>query len=578
MPGRIPPIKEFPDDGRIWRIEWLGAVEQTQPEAKIDVHLCEGTQVKPLPRQPGQPKPPDPARQCIKVGVGQLPYLTLGSTWRNRRRLDASVGTRQPLTNLQIDDTRVRLVSLDHPVGETGEGKRKWLIPPFSYSLPPNVYKSFCIAIERDGDPYAILLPVAEAIRFYYALSSDLAHVMFSGLLRLSPESVYDIQVSGKLENTERMVVSRVQWLADNDCWIIGRILGDEHARDGADRIYNSLAKATANRVVAFPECGLPFSGAAGWTVRAVDIATGREHPRWLILEIEKCSAPFPFEELEVIADNDGRGADENTDIPDDEKLEAWRARKKQAIRNPNDQLQSDEAPAADVKPIVLSNPGECFEALQGKRVIKTPKSECRYKAAQLHSTTALGNDIGTGDGTHGETSVKPGTVVWDKHDDEQQKQNRRKALGVSFDALYGVVDAINAIDRAEARVRDSKALTYIPLIEHPSRRQWSWFDSGRRIRRETLLIDIVLDGRHACLVEFQQRDSESYVTCLLVCHARPQLDDDELGKLLRLLAKMKGVWNNVRCPYEGVKIISIRHTKPTTAELTETIAGMIEK
>jgi len=283
MPGRIPPIKEFPDDGRIWRIEWLGAVEQAQPETKIEVHLCEGLSVK---AKPGQPKPAAPIRTCVKVGVGQLPYLTLGSAWRNRHRLgDQSIGSRRWMTNLRIEDACIRLVSLDCPVGETDQGKRKWLVPPFSYPLPRAVYKSFCITIERDGDPCAILLPVAEVIRFYYALSSDLAHVMFSGMLQMSPENVYGM-LSGKLKNTQRMVVARPRWLADNDCWIIGRILGDQHARNGADRIYDSLAKATANDAAAFPQCELPFRGTTDWTVRAIDVSTAGENPK-LLLPIE---------------------------------------------------------------------------------------------------------------------------------------------------------------------------------------------------------------------------------------------------------------------------------------------------
>lgn len=574
MPGRIPPIKEFPDDGRIWRIEWLGAVEQTQPETKIDVHLCEGLLVK---AKPGQPKPPDPTRMCVKVGVGQLPYLTLGSVWRNRRRLsDQSIGSRRRMTNLQIDGACVGLISLDCPVGETNQGKRKWLVPPFSYPLPRTVYKSFCLAIEHDGDPFAILLPVTEAIRFYYALSSDLAHVMFSGMLQMSPEDVYGIESSGMLENSQRMVVARTRWLADNDCWIIGRVLGDQHARNGADRIYDSLAKATANSAAAFPECELPFRGPTDWTVRAVDVSIAGESPKWLILEIEKCTAAFPFDELEVIADNDGSQAPEETDIPDGEKMPAWQVPKKQASRNADDQLQSSEAPSAGVEQAILSNPGECFEALKGKRIIKTPKSECRYKSGQLQRVPDAGKDIGTGNGTHGETDVKPGEVVWDRHEDEQRKRSRRKALGASFEVLYDVVDAINTIGGAEAWVRESKALSYIPMPDLHSRRQWAWLDSSKRIRRETLLIDIVTRGRHACLVEFQQRPGEHCVMGLIVCREKRKPDDAEIKHLLFLLAKKHGRWKNVKCPFETIVIESIPHRAVTIDRLAEAVVATV--
>ncbi len=572
MPARIPPVREFPDDGALWRIEALGVVEQTLPEAKIEVHLCKGVLSR---SSPGQPKT-TPYRMTVKVGIGQIAYLALGSYWQKRRRLEQSAGVRRTLPVLEIKDSHTRLVRLSHPVGQTEEGKPKWMIPPFHYSLPSDVYKSQCIAIEHDGDPFAVLLPVSEAIRFYYARSTDLANVMFNGMLQHSPEDVYDAALSGKLDQSGRMVVSRTSWLADNDCWIIRRILGDQHARNGAERIHNSLSKASANQDPTFPECELPFRGPATWAVRAIDISAAREKPRWLILEIEHCSAPFPFDELEVIADNDGRKAGKETDRPDDEKIPAWRQRKKQAIANQDDELQSAEAPAADVEPVVLSNPGECFGALHGKHPIKTPKSECRYKSAQLHSTVATGKDIGTGEGTHSETKIKPGEVVWDKRDDDHQTRNRRKSLEASFAALYAVVDAINETASAKAAVRESKLNSYIPLTGHQNKRQWSFLDSSRELRRETMLIDIVVDGRCGCLVEFQQRVGERCVMCLLVCRNTAQLEDAELSKLLSLLAKKKGVWKNVKCPYERVEIKSIRHTKPTASELANAIVKVL--
>jgi hypothetical protein len=556
----------------LWRIQALGAVEQTLPEAKIEVHLCEGALAK---AEPGKPKS-EPRWTKAKIGVGQFAYLTLGSYWQHRRRLDRSAGVRRILTNIQIEEGRFRLVPLLHSVGDTDQGKPKWMIPPFHYPLPRDVYKSQCLAIENDGDPYGILLPVSEAIRFYYARSTDLANVMFNGLLQHSPEDVYDAALSGKLENSERMVVSRTSWIADNDCWILGRILGDEFARKGAERIHDSLTKAAANRAATFPECDLPFRGITNWAVRAVDISAAREKPRWLVLEIERCSAPFPFQELEVIADNDGRKANRETDRPDDEKIPAWQQVKKHAIANKDDQLQSDDPPVAAVEPVVLTNPGECFDVLYGKQVIKTPKSECRYKSAQLHSTTVDGENIGTGDGTHGETKVKPGELVWDKREEEQQKRNRRKSLEASFAALYAVVDAINATDGARATVRESKLNAYIPLTEPQNRRQWSYLDSASRQRRETMLIDISAGDRHACLVEFQQRVGERCVIGLLICHGRPLLEDIEVSKLLLLLAKKKGVWRNVRYPSEGIEIKSIRHTKPTAEELANALIDML--
>src|SRR5690606_2375671 len=121
------------------------------------------------------------------------------------------------------------------------------------------------------------------------------------------------------------------QWLADDDGWVIGRILGDGHAHKGVTRIYDSLLKSTANRAAVFPECGLPFRGATDWSTRGIELPVDGGGKRWLIHELLRCSAPFPFDELEVVRDNDGTRADPDTDVPEDEKRPAWSAPRRTA-------------------------------------------------------------------------------------------------------------------------------------------------------------------------------------------------------------------------------------------------------
>jgi hypothetical protein len=39
----------------------------------------------------------------------------------------------------------------------------------------PDVRRTLIIALEKDSDPYAVMIPTAEIIRFYYAPSTRLA-------------------------------------------------------------------------------------------------------------------------------------------------------------------------------------------------------------------------------------------------------------------------------------------------------------------------------------------------------------------------------------------------------------------
>src|SRR5438132_5286216 len=64
---------------------------------------------------------------------------------------------------------------------------RPVVIMPFpeaaTYSVPswPNVCRTLLVAVEQDGDPYAVMVPTAEIIRFYYGPSTRLAQALFWG-------------------------------------------------------------------------------------------------------------------------------------------------------------------------------------------------------------------------------------------------------------------------------------------------------------------------------------------------------------------------------------------------------------
>ncbi|WAF91667.1 hypothetical protein NRZ28_05400 [Aeromonas hydrophila] len=85
---RIPRIREFPSDGRFWRIDWFGGVERNPyvpSEPAIQVLLS------PL-RTPSSLSDTDPAsvrainaqeQTTVLVGTGQLPLLRIGSLWKD---------------------------------------------------------------------------------------------------------------------------------------------------------------------------------------------------------------------------------------------------------------------------------------------------------------------------------------------------------------------------------------------------------------------------------------------------------------------------------------------------------------
>ena len=565
MPIKIPPIREFPKDGRIWRIDWLGAVHRTSDEAQIDVFL---SPIKSGIEQPWRQGDFDVSQvQQVKIGVGQIPFLTIGSLWRDRRRLRQPFGKRVTLANVHIDATTARLVDAG---ASLSENPKRYLIPPFKQAIQKSALSSQCIVIAYNGDKNAILLPVIEAIRFYYAVSTDMAHVVFNGAFQLHRNSVIDAENSGMLEGAQRMVLRLRQWLADDDGWIIGRMLAEPLAQAGAARVFDSMVRDSANRRSVFPECDLPFEGATRWLARCIELQIGDEPKRWLIQELISCSAPFPFEELEVIRDNDGRkAADPEGDLPEEEKKPAWSGPRKVAEISVGTEVQSQEAPLADIVVVDALLAGERFEALRGKQVIKTPKSECHYSSAsfgQRQPTDALG----TGEAASTETDVAPLNVKWSREEGVQ----RSKGLPASFETLLQVVDALNTISGVVARVRQpTPEIRYLPLLKPSRMYQWGYLDSGAKVRREMMMIDVICNGVYGSLIEFEQRDSENFTAALLFAETMGQhLSDTSVAVLLRDLASVKGVWSRATWGVDGIRMAIFKHTRPSPEAFAEAI------
>lgn len=550
MPVKVPPIREFPADGRTWRIDWFGAVERAAAEARIEVHL--------IPVKAGIQRPTDPREHFeaetrkVWIGVGQLPFLAIGSFWLNGRRRADWNGTELSLPPASISPVVVQLVNAGLKLDEG-----KWAVPPFALRLGEDLRLSKCIAIQHDGDPYAILLPVVEAIRFYYAVSTDLAHITFSGGLRISPNEIYDPSFTGLLRDRGRMVVRLRQWLSDDDGWIIGRALACPIAGAGMARVYTSLLTNSVNQSPKFPECRLPFEGTTQWNARG-RVLPGRVPgaKRWLIYELLRCTSSFPFDELEVMRTNDSTRADPETDLPEEEKRPGWAMAVGTPKLSGDEFLQSQSEPDVSTSVIQIPLAGERFASLMGKKIHKTLKEECRYRSASF-ATVAKVDSLSTGDASSGDATVGRAKGV-----STNERLPQRCPVPASLDTMHQLVDALCDVVGSRAWVRPSEADTaFMPLTKASRWKQWSYLESTTRIRRRVIIVDIVAGDRAASIIEFEQRLSESYVLALLQSSCGALVTDAVLATLLRSVATKEGVWASIEIPVSyGIRIKGYRH------------------
>jgi hypothetical protein len=553
MPARIPRIEEFPSDDRIWRLEWFGAVERTPAEARIEVLLRPGKAGVLRPRDPKQHF--DAETRRVKIGVGQLPFLTVGSLWRNKRSLGDSTGDELKLPEVKINAGTVRLIR-----AETKLEHGYWAVPPFALKIEVDVLPAKCLAIEHGGDPYAILLPVAEAIRFYYAASTDLAHITFSGGLQHSPNEIYDVSLTGLLRERNRMVVRLRQWLADDDAWIIGRSLASPVAAAGMARVYDSLVENSVNQRPMFPECGLPFEGTTRWKARCKTLpgpVPGSK--RFLIFELLRCTASFPFDELEVMRTNDSTRAPVETDLPEGEKRPGWAKVPSKPELSGDEELQSTNSPNASVAVTQIPLAGERFAALAGRRILKTLKEQCRYKASSFVRPAEV-DSFGTGEADHAEGPAV-GPLKASLADVARQ---RNKGLPASLEMLETLVEVLNDTPRVVAELRPaSPGIAVLPPVKPRRLVQWSYLSFNAKKWRQVAIVDIRFDGRASSFVEFELRPSEKRAAALLCSPTELPVSDYVVGEMLKQLARARGVWANIpRARWVGVEVKRFNHSR----------------
>ena len=568
-------IKEFPNDGRVWRIDWFGAVRKNDnvpTEPTIDVYLrpvsvTDKTSIADFGWL-------NKERICCTIGVGQLPVLTIGSLWKNGKLLDYKVIVPSNLPNVNIAEDSVRLIEAAHK-DQTG-----YIINKAAFDIGgfKNGLSARCLAIESDGDPYSIIIPVAEVIRFYYAISTNLAKIAFLG----SYETNFD-QIIGERcgfdSKTKILIIHLRQWLYDNEGWVLGRILRDKNAQQGFFQIHRSLVKQSVGKYhQPMPETNFPFQGKTDWAARCLSFTSGGK-VRTLILELLRCTAPFPFSNLVVIRDNDGRQASPETDLPESNKRPYLRNQRLKS--GTSKKLHSIEEPVQNMKRMVIDYVKERFGDLWNKELIKPEKEFCNYRKTDLlflppsESTTALG----TGDGTSGQSKTAPISISINvgKETDIAQKprsHSRSEALPATFENMMAAVRYLSENYQDKGVTAKVWPTLYMPLTSNRSS-QWSYLDTFAtttnlvKTPRRVLIAELKIGNMLFWLVEFEQRESESLTAAMI--YGASSMKAEEIKKILHLLARSKGIWKNIP-PHGRFHIRPMKHSWPSIEEYASSI------
>jgi hypothetical protein len=302
-----------------------------------------------------------------------------------------------------------------------------------------------------------------------------------------------------------------------------------------ANRLYSGLRLDQLNSTSLISEpvqplpCGFPFEGPA--TIQGIFLRLSgpkpTSHPRWLILRIERCSAPFPFDRVIVDRDNNsmaGENARDETLIP------AWAKSQDKSEREVEthvpDMFRSNEEPRRGLDPLRIDLVEDRFDYLRGRKLVKEEKvvQRFRYSPMKMAASQML-IGLGTGRGTWGTS-----TLQLTKLTTVQTPESKRRDLSVLPASLETFVKAIELLadkrqqlwevgfigtGEGDTRV-GAHTLASFPTHDPGKRKRigWAWIKAENRPRR-VAIAEVRAESQVAYALEIERTNQEHAVLIL---------------------------------------------------------------
>jgi hypothetical protein len=538
-------IDDFPQDDLLWRIEWIGGVGYStsvpsDPEINVCLAQLPAGETNPLSAKSGSFQ----RKRTARIGVGLLPYISIASVWQQRRPVvtDLSASRRR----LYIDTSACRTVAL----ADLADA-----IPRSSYLFGgswPDVRRTLLVALEQSGDPYAVMIPTLEIIRFYYAPSTRLAQALFWG----EYNEMFNSERSGVVEEGVVRVHLR-RWLEDQDAWTVARYICSPVMQREASRLHKSLQlyQLNSTSLISEPDqalpCGFPFEGPTtvqGIFVRLPGLSPDSP-PRWLILQLERCSAPFPFNR--VIVDRDNNSAP-GANAEDENLMPAWATAEKsegEVEKPPPDTFHSSEEPRRGLEPLRIDLIEDRFEYLSDKTLVKEEKIVQRYRFLPIKADAKqMLTGLGTGQGTWGASSLQLTKLTT-----VQSRVRTRREVPVLPASLETFVQAIEllaekrscAIDLIGLGPGDTSfgAHTMASFPTHDPRKgkriAWAWIKKENR-PRHVAIAEIRSGNKIAYALEIE-RTNQKHAILVLARNELHKISASELQTFLLMCAMRRG-------------------------------------
>lgn len=288
----------FPDDGHLWRIEWLGRLQRNFERPYnhlLEVTLCRlrgksrGTEVTLKDALDVDPNHRDRAY----IDIRDLPYVHVGSIWRDGKYVASPEYALFESDRLVFAESTLRLIRWDSPDPLAGDCR---VIPPDLHAIGCDPLHACLLAVEVNGDPYSLLIPAMEVVRFYYCPLPVMAEQLFRGPFDLISNKLYNADKSGLDPDGICRACFRNR-IPTPAARIVTVLACSEYARRQARRIYDSILVNQIANGTPVVEALPPFEGRAELKAHGAWFeSNGRK--RFLAYRIVASNLPVPGRKL----------------------------------------------------------------------------------------------------------------------------------------------------------------------------------------------------------------------------------------------------------------------------------------
>lgn len=548
-------IEEFPDDDLLWRVVLFGGISRnarvpSEPVIEALLASIPSANIDPLGKDAMQSF----AIYIAKIGVGQLPYVSIGSVWHRQKPMAVQIPNFHHIKK-EIDTSRARFVSVGDLVMKHN------VIPKSHYAfdkLLTAAATTQMVAIEIKGDPWAILIPVSELVRFYYAPSSRLAQALFWGEYAKSINE----DKCGQLNDGPYRVHLR-KWISDSDAWTLARFHSSEGMQEQVRHLYQGLQNHCVRSDSAYPksfrgfQCGFPFSGTTRIEAIHVPLPCSRAGTdRALILKLLRCSAPFPFDQL--LCDRDNRNL-KGKNSGEEDLEPGWRRKIEQEDQNLDEwgnpieeKLHSDSEPDRGTPSLQIDIRENRFADLDGKRLLKEEPERQKFRSAPMVG--------GNGPPLHG---FGTGSGVWSGADRKRAEINTSRpgtadkpmlppSLNTFFSAMRALssdkffsVRYVSAISEALELTSNDTSIGF-PNYDPAKRKKIKWARTlcdGKFRSRQVVVAEVKAGSGYCYVLEAERRHDHEKLSILVVAAENyAQLTGTEVHSIL-LGSACKGRW-----------------------------------